>query len=158
MRTLSIFLGFAVVTALSGCAGTGTPLVVECKLESDRREVPGPALVGQEYGPKMSVIPLDAVQYTDKSLTRRVAVQTLSATRTETETVSVDVRFVNCTSSAVQLGVRTSFMDKKQRPTEAASSWKTVFVQPRATATYSETSVGRENVANYLIEIREAAN
>lgn len=154
MYTIVISIGLIALAALSGCAGP--PLVVECKLESDRARGTGPALVGREYGPKMSAMPLDAVQYTDRSLIRRVAVQALWASRTEMQNVSVDARFVNCTDRTVQLGVRTSFMDERQRPTEPASGWKTVFVQPRASATYSEVSLARQKVANYLIEIRDA--
>lgn len=154
MKTKLIALSLT-LCALSGCKTT-TPLVVECGGPATRGAVSGPALLGQNYGPQMSAIPLDAVQYTDKALTQRVAVQSMFADRTETKTVAVGARFVNCTNEPVALGVRTSFLDDKQRPTETPSAWRTVFVPPKATSNYAETSIARDKVAHYLIEIRDA--
>ena len=156
MRTELLLPGLIALCLLGGCAGR-TPLLVECGKSAERSGFSGPALIGQNYGPQMSVIPLNAVQYTDSSLTKQVAVQTMFGDRTGVDTVSVGARFVNCSDQPVALGVRTSFLDTKQRPTEAPSAWQTVFVPPKATANYSEVSIGRSTVAHYLIEIRDAA-
>jgi hypothetical protein len=48
--------------------------------------------------------------------------------------------------------VRTSFMRRDQAPSEPPSAWKTVFLDPRATAIYSELSTN-PNAVSYLIEI-----
>ncbi|MBM3394304.1 MAG: hypothetical protein FJY37_06665 [Betaproteobacteria bacterium] len=146
----------APLIVMMGCASKD-PMVARRDVEDLHTRTSGPALIGQEYGPKVSRIPIDAVLYTDRDLTHRVALQALSGTRNNASTVSVDARFFNCTSQAVQLGVRTSFMDKSQRPTEPASAWQTVYVPAHATAQYSEVSVGREEVAHYLVEIRNAS-
>jgi hypothetical protein len=138
------------------CAGK-PPVVVECSGGNMGNAATGPALVGQDYGARMIPIPLDAVQYTDKSIAKRVAVQSMYAQRNDANNVSVGARFVNCSNQSVALGVRTSFMDAKQRPTEASSAWKMVYVPPKATATYDEISVDRDRVQHYLIEVRNGS-
>jgi hypothetical protein len=112
--------------------------------------------VGEEYGVTITPIPLDAVVFNDKKLARKVAVQALWAQRTPADTVEVGARLVNCTTNPLQLGVRTSFMDSRQRPTEQISGWKAVFIQPRTTALYSEVSIDRDSVSHYLVEVRDA--
>ena len=149
---------FGMALLISGCAVTDRPrLVVECGWSPIDHPQGTPALVGVEYGVAMSPIPLDAVLFTDKSLTKRVGIQTVYANKTPTDTVEVGARFVNCTDQTIQLGVRTSFVNAKQQSTERPSQWKSVFVQPRTTATYSESSIGRSEVAHYLVEIRDAS-
>lgn len=140
--------------ALTACAGK-PPAVVECTGGIRGNSSDGPALVGQDYGARMSAIPLDAVQYTDKRLARRVAIQTMYAQRTEMGNVNVGARFVNCSTASVALGVRTSFLDAKLRQIEPASAWKTVYVPAKATAVYDELSVDRDRVKHYLIEVRD---
>lgn len=156
MSRLHVVFTLAVVALLSACA-TQERLVVECG-GSPRNPLPGgAALTGKEYGAQMSPIPLDAVLFGDKALARKVAVQSLSATRTAGDNVAVTARVVNCSDGPVQLGIRTSFLDEEQRPTEAPSVWRTVFVQPRSTGLYSEVSLGMGEVIHYLVEIRDGA-
>ena len=135
-----------------GCA-TVPDQVVTCKYPEGPRTIKGPALVGQEYGIQMSAIPLDAVQFTDNRVAFAVAVQGLHAARTPADTVQVTARLVNCTDTPLAVKARTSFMKTTQAPTEPPSAWRTVFLRPRSTGTYTESSVGRSEVANYLIEI-----
>lgn len=116
-------------------------------------QVGKPALVGKDYGLAMTPIPLDAVQMTNRALAASVAIQSVAARRTATDTVQVTSRFVNCTDKTINMQVRTSFMDASQVPTEPVSAWRTVFVPPRATAVYQENSIGRGAVAHYLIEV-----
>ncbi len=144
----------AAAVMVSACAGK-PPVVVECTGGNRGNASDGPALVGQNYGARMSTIPLDAVQYTDKRIARRVAVQSMYAQQTQTRNVAVGARFVNCSTASVALGVRTSFLDATLRPTEAASAWKTVYVPAKSTATYDEISVDRDRVKHYLIEVRD---
>jgi hypothetical protein len=91
---------------------------------------------------------------TDKEVRKRVVVEGLVARRTEVNTLEVIARFVNCTKQPLVVQARTSFIDGQQVPTEPASVWKTIFLPPRATGTYSEFSIGRDKVASYLIELR----
>jgi hypothetical protein len=92
------------------------------------------------------------VQFTNWETARSLSIQRLSAARTSTNTVEVGARFVSCLDMPFSIRVRTSFMDAKQAPTEGASAWQTVYLQPHLTASYSERSIST-NVSNYLIEI-----
>jgi hypothetical protein len=144
----------AAALVLAGCAAVPTEKrVVECKVPDPILMRKGPALVGQPYGVEMTAIPLDAVQFTDAGLWERVAVQRLSAARTPTDTVMVHARLVNCTDQALVIGMRVSFMDEMQAPSEATSAWQTVHLQPRSIAQYSESSISTR-VRHYLVEVR----
>jgi hypothetical protein len=112
----------------------------------------GPALVGHEYGPQTTPIPLNSVQFSNMDAAKSLAVQHLFAARTPGNTISVTARFISCSDANFAVRVRTSFMDVNQAPTEPASAWQTVFLQPHLIATYTENSTSR-SVANYLIEI-----
>lgn len=128
--------------------------ILKCKTWQARRAPPvaGPALVAN-VPRSMTPIDLNAVQFTDKPLTRQVLVEGLFARRTDTDTVEVTARLVNCTDKALQVQARSSFMDVTQAPTEPTSTWTQVFIPPRGTGTYRERSMGREDVKYYLIEL-----
>jgi len=131
--------------------------VVKCKTWQARRAAPvaGPALVANV--PKsMTPIDLNAVQFTDKPLTRQMLVEGLFARRTETDTVEVTARFINCTDKPLQVQARSSFMDLTQAPTEPVSAWTQVFIPPKGTGTYRERSMSRDEVQYYLIELAPA--
>ena|SRR5260221_565352 len=147
-------LAYVVVTAMVGLTGcvTQPPLVTQCKWPMGGDRTAGPALVGHEYGPQTSPIPLNSVQFSSVDAAKSLAVQNLFAARTPGNTTSVTARFISCSAVTVAVRVRTSFMDANQAPTEPASAWQTVFLQPHLIATYAENSTSR-NVANYLIEI-----
>lgn len=128
---------------------------LKCKT-SAARKAPGsggPALVAN-VPRAMTPIDLNAVQMTDKALTRSVLVEGLWAQRTEVDTLQVTARFVNCTKKPLVIQARSSFMDSAQIPTEPASAWKTVFLPPLATAVYQERSIAMGEVAAYLVELR----
>ncbi len=139
----------AAVLALAGCQSAG-PLIVECKSPVDAARK-GPALIGMDYGMQMTPIPLNAVQFTDETW-KLVAVQSLKATRTATDTVQVVTRLVNCSDQPVAIRARTSFLAQNEAPTEPISAWRVVYLPPRATAVYSENSVS-QSVASFLIEV-----
>ena len=145
----------ALTLTISGCVTVdGVPdAVVKCAVPAARPASKGPALVGEQYGMSMSAIPVDAVLFTDQAIANTVAVQALYAARAPTETVQVTARFVNCADHPVAVRARTSFMRANQAPSEPVSAWQTVIVRPRATGIYTENSVGRAEVASYLIEI-----
>ena len=127
--------------------------VVTCKTGVARAAYgSGPVLVANVPG-SMTPIDLNAVQMTDKALTRAMVVEGLWAQRTATETLMVTARFVNCTDKPLVVRARSSFMDSNQIPTEPVSVWRTVLLPPRATGTYQERSIAGSNVAAYLIEL-----
>lgn len=102
----------------------------------------------------MTPIDLNAVQMTDRRLWKSVIVEGLFARRTETDTLEVTARFVNCTKEPIVIQARSNFMDDMQVPTENASVWKTIFISPLATAVYQERSIATTKIANYLVELR----
>jgi hypothetical protein len=113
----------------------------------------GPALIAN-VSTSMTPIDLNAVLFTDKQLGRSMVVEGVFAQRTPTNGVKVTARFVNCTKQTLAVQLRSNFMDANQIPTEKASSWKTVFLSPLATAVYEESSIGRDRVDAFLIELR----
>lgn len=128
--------------------------VVKCKTSIARRTPGGggPALLAN-VPRSMTPIDLNAIQLTDKKLGRSMVVEGLWAQRTETEALIVTARFVNCTDDPLVIKARSSFMDREQIPTEPVTSWRVVFIPPRATATYQAQSIATGKVANYLVEI-----
>jgi hypothetical protein len=151
MKAKLVVASMVLVTA--GCAVNVPDAVVECSVPRSRPAPKGPALVGHEYGMKMSPIPLDAVQFTEQRIANTVAVQALYASRTPTETVQVTARFVNCTEQPIAVRARTSFLRASQAPSEPISAWQTVYLSPKATGIYTESSIGRGEVMNYLVEL-----
>lgn len=129
--------------------------VLTCKTgrASADRGQGGPALLAN-VASAMTPIDLNAVQMTDRKLTRSILVEGLWAQRTAAETLMVTARLVNCTNKPLVIQARSSFMDGNQIPTEPASVWRNVFIPPRATGTYQERSIGTRQVAAYLIELR----
>ncbi len=128
---------------------------LKCKTSAARKAPngTGPALVAN-VPRAMTPIDLNAVQMTDKALTRNVLVEGLWAERTEVDTLQVTARFVNCTKKPLIIQARSNFMDSAQVPTEQASAWKTIFLPPLATAVYQERSIAMAEVAAYLVELR----
>lgn len=138
---------------LGGCAPMPgpAPVVSDCSLPATQDRT-GPALVGQRYGMAMTPMPLNSVQFSGQDVARAMAVQNLYAARTPTGTVQVSARFVSCLDQPASVRVRTSFMRADTAPAEAPTPWRLVFLEPRATALYSELSVSTDATA-YLIEV-----
>ena len=149
LLSLSLAFGLAACQTVPPVEGR----VVECRVPEPVTQRKGPALVGQSYGLEMTSIPIDAVQMTNARLWEDIALQHLSAARTVTDTVQVTARVVNCTDRPIVIGMRTSFMDEVQAPTEQVSGWQTVHVRPRAIAVYQESSTSTK-VRHYLVEVR----
>ena len=150
MRHSIAFALIAAAAVLAGCAAK-PPLVTQC-LGQGHAGRPGPALVGLEYGTQATPVPLDSVQFSGWGAEKTVSVQGLYASRTPTNTVRVMARFVSCSQVPTSIRVRTSFFDASHVPTEPASAWQTVYLQPHLTATYTEHSIST-GVSDYLIEI-----
>lgn len=146
----------AVVTAFAAHVSEAREnRVVACNTWRARADMgaDGPALVAN-VPRSMTPISLNAVQFTDKRIQRKMVVEGLFARRTENNNVEVMARFVNCKKEPLVLQVRSSFLDATQYPTEPTSVWKTVHVPPFATGVYQERSIATDKVANYLVELR----
>ena len=122
----------------------------------EARENPksGPVLVSLVPGAHTDM-PLNTVKITDVAITNKILLQATNAQRTETGTVRVWARMVNCTDFALQLEGRTHFLNAGQAPVEAVTAWKRVFMSPRSIGTFSDHSIATKDVETYLIEIRE---
>ena len=120
----------------------------------DQAPPTGPALVSPVPG-ALQPMPLDTVNVTDRDILRKVLVQSVAARRTETETVQVSAKLVNCTDHALQVEGRTHFYDAAQGEAEPVSAWQRLMLSPRTVTTYSERSVGADQVTSYLVELRE---
>jgi hypothetical protein len=154
MRALLVaWIALSISCSLTGCVATRKP-VVACNFPKQAAPAAGTALVAQEYG-QISPIPLDAVQFTGRVLSKEIAVQSLQAHRTPTNTVQVTARLINCTDEPRVVGVRSNFMDRQELATEPATAWQNVVLQPRAMGTYQENSMGR-GVEHYVVELRDA--
>jgi len=130
---------------------------VKCDMWDAKHSVSpgGPALLAN-VSTAMTPIDLNAVQMTDKKLAGKVLVEAVFARRTETNSVEVITRFVNCSNKTVELDARSSFMDDAQVPTEDPTYWKKVILSPKATGVYRALSIGRDEVKYYLVEARSS--
>lgn len=128
--------------------------VVKCDFRPYKKvRAAGPAIV-TDVPNTMTPIPLNAVQIVDRNIMKKILPQAVFARRTETGTLEVMTRLVNCTDYNQQVLVRTSFMDANQFPAEPTTAWKRVFLPPRSTAVYNEKSV-MIDIGYYLIEVDE---
>jgi len=134
-----------------GCAQPPVAPTNSCLgMQTDVRS--GPTLVGLQYGTQHAPIPLNSVQFDEQSTSARLAVQGLYASRTATDTVRLDARFLNCVNAAQTVKVRTSFLRENQSPAEPTSAWRVVYLPAMSISHYNEFSTSRE-VKSFLIEV-----
>ena len=126
---------------------------LKCDFYKANRPVGASAMIAPVSRGAFTPIPLESVQLIDKSLSRKIVAQGVEARRTETDTVEVVARVVNCGKEPLQLQLRTSFLSATQSPTEPTSSWQRIHVAPKSIGVYTEKSISRD-VAHYLIEVR----
>lgn len=127
--------------------------VLKCRVGVARRApITGDTLTGN-VARSMTPVALDSVQFTDKKLAKSMIVEGIYTRRTETNTVEIMARLVNCTKKPLQVKARASFLDSQQFPTENASQWRTVFLPPLGFGLFAEKSIGKADVANFLIEM-----
>jgi hypothetical protein len=151
--TLSVLAALALAATVADAAPNSVP---RCKTWTARTPEPsGPALVA--LAPKMMApVPLNAFQVIDKEITRKLVVQSITARRTEMDTVQVSARILNCTDEPLRILARTQFMDGAQSSTEPVSAWRLVIIEPQGFGTYAENSIAQSDVAHFLIEARSA--
>ena len=129
--------------------------VLKCRTSAARgAQSPGGPVLVANVSRSMTPIDLNAVQMTDKALTRRMVVEGVFARRSEMDNLEVTARFVNCTAEPMAVQARASFLDADQMPTEGTSVWKTVFLPAYATGVYAERSIAQGKVATFLVELK----
>jgi hypothetical protein len=144
-----IALGLAAPASAQVAAG---PL--KCNFRKAKSK-PGAAVLAPPVKAPFTPVPLESVQLIDRSLTKAVQVQSVAARRTETDTVEVVARLVNCTKDPLRIQARVSFLATDMAPTEPTSGWRQVFLDPTTLGVYSEKSTS-VSAAHYLIEVRRA--
>lgn len=118
-----------------------------------RTPPPGPLLIDRTPG-SVTPVPVDSVIYVDPAIRRAAVVQSVTATRTEADTVEIAVRYRNCTGAPLRLSSRTSFLREDQSAAEPQSAWGAVHIPPFSMGVYTEKSVGTVEVAHFLVEVR----
>lgn len=126
---------------------------LKCNFSKANRPISANAVIAPVQRGAFSPIPLESVQIIDKKLSRKIVAQGVEARRTDTDTVEVVARVVNCGKEPLNLQLRTTFLSAGQSPTEPTSSWQRIFVAAKSTSVYTEKSISRD-VAHYLIEVR----
>ncbi|MBF0530211.1 MAG: hypothetical protein HQK55_13255 [Deltaproteobacteria bacterium] len=100
-------------------------------------------------------VPLNTVNFLDKALEEKVAVQSTNARRSASDTVEVWAVLRNKTDKTLQLEARTQFFDRQQAPGEPPTAWQRLFLPSGALGTYKDFSTKVSEVGYYYIEIRE---
>ena len=129
--------------------------VLKCDFAKARRGTAQGEMLTPLVRGAFSPVPLETVQLVDKTLRRKLMVQSVAAQKTQTDTVEVVARLVNCTNKPMQVQARINFMNDQMSPTEPVSSWRRLFLEPKAMGVYAEKSMARES-RHYLIEVRTA--
>lgn len=145
----------AALLLLSGCTVAVEPRPVCDFTPMLTQAPPAEALLVPPIPGTMTPMPLNTVNITDVGITNKVLVQAVRARRTDTGTVEVWSRVMNCTDFPLQVEGRVQFMDKAQAPIEPTSAWQRVYLPPRTVGVYSEKSISTNDAATYLIELRE---
>lgn len=149
--------GLAALAA--GLAGCATPVARPPNLACDftpylAAQTAGPAVLAPLPG-TLTPVPLNSVRIIDPRIGNKVLVQQALARRTETGTVEVQSRLVNCTDYPLQVQGRTLFLDANDMDVEPPSAWQRVYLSPRSLGQYGEKSVDQKRVANFTVELRE---
>lgn len=146
-------LGLALTHQAPALARENRPL--KCRISAARSDPPhgGPALVAN-VPRALTPIDLDAVQMNDRGVWKKVVVEGLFVNKTETGTLEVTARLVNCTKQPLVIQARSSFLNQAQAPAEASSVWKPVYISPLSTGIYQERSISPRGVDYFLIELR----
>jgi PBP1b-binding outer membrane lipoprotein LpoB len=148
----------ALALLLAGCTQPKIEPRPVCDMEAYQQAFANPpegeVLVPPTPG-TVSPMPLNTVNITDQAIIQKVIVQASNATRTPTGTVEVWARLVNCTDFPLQIEGRTNFLTAGQAPAEQPTAWTRLMLPARAVGTYSAKSIATDQVATYLVEIRE---
>jgi hypothetical protein len=141
------------VAALAACAPKPAVQCDFTPMMNDRDAGP-PELTGL-IPDTMKPVPLNTVSVIDRSIQRKVLVQSVSAGRSATGNMTVETRLMNCTDHPLQVEGRTNFLTVTGAQAEPASMWQRLALPPRSFATYSENGVSGNQAATFLVEVKE---
>ncbi|CAK0750748.1 DUF3455 domain-containing protein [Azospirillaceae bacterium] len=151
----TLMLGvISIASALGGCSGPrGVALKCDASAIADQRRLVDPA-DGQDHEGFMLDVPINSSSILNPEIEEKIYIKPIKARRSPAGTVEIFTQVVNCTDEPLQVEARTQFYDKDRAPSEAASGWRRVILQPRSASPYKESSIGREEVSSYGIEFR----
>jgi hypothetical protein len=92
----------------------------------------------------------------DDIIANKIAVESISSSRSPTQSLNVDVVLMNRTDFNQQVECRTQFFGPNRVPCETPSAWRRVYLGPNGIETYSASSMKSDEVAFFYVEIREA--
>lgn len=155
--TVKALAAAAAIAAVAGLASCTPKPAVQCDFTPllGQQQIMSPAMVGQTPG-TIQPVALNTVSVIDENIRRKVLVQAVNATRTQTGDVMVETRLMNCTDHPLQVDGRTHFMTAGGMQAEQPSMWQRVYLPPRSFGSYGETSVAGNRVETFLIEVKEA--
>ncbi|MEO5373316.1 MAG: hypothetical protein H7840_03435 [Alphaproteobacteria bacterium] len=152
---LALTLAITIAGAAIGCTSMEpAPVCDMTAIERQRQLVAAPSVIPGESSPVIEM-PLNSVSITDFTITNKVYVRSINARRTATGTVELWSQIINCTDYPLRAELRTQFYDKSQAPAEPVSAWKRIFLDPRSSSTYRESSLGSDTARYYMVEMRE---
>lgn len=135
-----------------------TALLAGCQTVSQEGAQPG-VRVNDPMAPTARIMH-DQVVILDKSLQSakagKIAIESQGARRNATGTLNVIVQIRNRTDFPQVIEARTSFFDSALAPSEKASGWTRVHLDPNGIGSYQESSLGTASAAHYYVEVREA--
>lgn len=100
-------------------------------------------------------IKMNSVGILDKSLQKKIAVESTGSRRTPTGTLEVWNVLRNRTNYQLQLEGRVQFFDKDKAPVEGPTAWQRLILSPNSVLSYKEFSTNVMDIAYYYVEIRE---
>ncbi|MES1201811.1 MAG: hypothetical protein ABUS57_10230 [Pseudomonadota bacterium] len=160
MTIAKAILAASLTVAALGFAGAAQAQPARAPVKCDIRPLmgnapppQGPALIAATPGTAVPM-PLNTVNIISKSIRNKVVVQGVSATRTETGTVSVTVQLLNCTDYPLQVQSRAQFFGAGNVMNEQPSAWKRSFLPPRSVTGFNTSSLGAKS-ESFLVEVQE---
>lgn len=142
------------VLLLGACHTEPLPVCNMSAIKDQRQVAAAPSALPGQPSPVLEM-PLNSVSITDHNIIQKVYVRAVNARRTPTGTAEVYAQILNCTDHPLQAEARVQFYDTAQAPTEPVSAWRRLYLPPRTSNTYRESSLGADAVRYYMVEMRE---
>jgi hypothetical protein len=97
----------------------------------------------------------NVVSFLDRRLGERLSVESTDSRRSASGTLEVWAVLRNRTQRALQIEGRSRFVSTHEGVPEDTSAWRRVFLETNSVGTYRESSTRAEDIAYYVIELRE---
>ncbi len=96
----------------------------------------------------------NTVRFLNKKAAKHIRVESITATRTATGNLQVNVLLYNRAKKPMQLAVRSLFFDEQRMLAESAGVWRTVHLQPKSVASFSSRSMTQTEAASFILEVQ----